>query len=138
MKSNKKIFTFSYLSSLFSFVSVFATQVHAQAAAWAGKCVGTGTATDVATLQGLECLVGNVLSVIISIIGIAAFVMFLVGSFSYLTAGSNSKGVEKGKNSISFAILGIVVALASFLMLRFVSQFTGVTSILQFNTQVTP
>ena len=49
---------------------------------------------------------------------------------------SNTKGIEGGKNAFTFAVLGIVVALASFLILRFISTFTGVTSILQFNTQL--
>lgn len=137
MKAYRRIFQFSYLLSLLSFLFVFASPVQAQTSPWGGKCVGSSAAAkDVATIQGIECLVGNVLSVAISIIGIAAFVMFLSGSFQYLTAGSNSKGVESGQKAISFAIVGIVVALASFLILRLVSQFTGVTSILEFTTQV--
>lgn len=105
--------------------------------AWSGKCVhGYDGVNDVATIQGLECLVANVLGTVITIIGIAAFVMFLIGSFRYMTAGSNSKGVEGGKNAITFAVLGIVVALASFLILRFIATFTGVDTILQFNTQL--
>ncbi len=137
MKSNKKTFFLSYFLSLLSFFSVFAAPVLAQTTAWSGRCVGGYDGTkDVATIQGIECLVTNILSIAITIIGIAAFVMFLIGSFQYMTAGSNTKGVETGKNSISFAILGIVVALASFIILRFLSQFTGVDTILQFNTQL--
>ena len=117
---------------------VLPATVHAQTTAWTGKCVGSNSygAQDVATIQGIECLVANILATAITLIGIAAFVMFLIGSFQYLTAGANAKGVESGKNAISFAILGIVVALASFLILRFISTFTGVTTILQFNTQL--
>jgi hypothetical protein len=137
MKAYRRIFQSSYLLSLISFLFVFASPVHAQTTPWSGACVGGYDGTkDVATIQGIECLIGNVLSIAITIIGIAAFVMFLIGSFRYLTAGANTKGVESGKNAISFAILGIVVALASFVILRFISQFTGVTNILQFNTQL--
>lgn len=110
---------------------------------WTGKCVhgygtdSTGQAiTDVATIQGIECLVANILATAITIIGIAAFVMFLVGSFRWLTAGANTKGVEGGRNALTFAVLGIVVALASWVILRFISDFTGVTTFLQFNTQI--
>lgn len=131
----------SILLLLVASFSVLATPVSAQTAEWAtqnAKCVGPETyeAQDVATIQGIECLVANVLATAITIIGIAAFVMFLIGSFQYLTAGANAKGVESGKNAISFAILGIIVALASFVILRFISTFTGVTTILQFNTQI--
>lgn len=131
----------SILLLLVASFSVLATPVSAQTAEWATqntKCVGPETyeAQDVATIQGIECLVANVLATAITIIGIAAFVMFLIGSFQYLTAGANAKGVESGKNAISFAILGIIVALASFVILQFISTFTGVTTILQFNTQI--
>lgn len=139
MKSNRKTFLLSYSASLFSFALAFAAPVAAQTTTWSGACVGGYDGTkDVATIQGIECLVGNVLSVAITIIGIAAFVMFLIGSFRYMTAGSNSKGVESGKSAISFAVLGIVVALASYVILRFLSDFTGVTSILNFSTQIAP
>ncbi len=140
MKAYRRIFQSSYLLSLISFLFVFASPVHAQTTPWTSglkACsYGYDGAKDVATIQGIECLVANVLSVAITFIGVSAFVMFLIGSFRYLTAGTNTKGVESGKNAISYAILGIVVALASFLILRFVAQFTSVTSILEFNTQL--
>lgn len=107
--------------------------------AFEGPCVGTSyknvDASTVPTIQGLECLVGNILASAITLIGIVAFVMFLVGGFQYLTAGNNSKGVEQGKNSITFAIVGIVVALASILILNVIAGLTGVRTILQFRTQ---
>lgn len=135
MTSNRTIFKASYLLSLVAFVLSLAPRAFAQTSQWTGACVG-GPDKDVATILGLECLLANILGVAITIIGVAAFVMFLIGSFRYLTAGSNTKGVEGGKNAFSFAVLGIVVALASFLVLRFISNFTGVTSFLEFNTQV--
>ena len=102
------------------------------------KCVGSSAygAQDVATIQGAECLIANILASAVTLIGIIAFVMFLVGGFRYLTSGANSKGVEAGANSISFAILGIVVALASFVILNVISNITGIKTILQFNTQI--
>lgn len=108
-----------------------------------GKCVGLSysnnvDATTVPTIQGFECLVSNILATAITLLGIVAFVMFLIGGFQWLTAGSNTKGVEAGRNSITFAILGIVVALASFLILKTISTLTGVQTILTFSTQVKP
>ncbi len=93
-------------------------------------------ASDVPTIQGLECLVANILATAITLVGIVAFVMFLIGGFRYLTAGANAKGTETAKNSITFAVLGIIVALASFLILNVIAQITGVKTILKFSTQV--
>jgi hypothetical protein len=101
------------------------------------NCVGSASygATDVPTIQGVECLVANVLASAITLIGIVAFVMFIIGGFQYLTAGANAKGMEQGKNSITFAIIGIVIALASIMLLNVISGLTGVNTILKFSTQ---
>lgn len=133
----------SITTLILSFFFVLSPIARAQSTAWSGGCVHGYTssgqvdpAADVATIQGIECLVANLLATAITIIGIAAFVMFLVGGFKYLTSGSDSKGVSAGKGAITYAIIGIVVALASFLILRFIVQFTGVQSLLFFNTQI--
>lgn len=128
------------LTSTFFLLTIHIPSSFAQTQNWERintRCThGYGGTSDVATIQGVECLLVNVLATAVTIIGITAFVMFLVGSFRYLTAGSNTKGVEGGRNAITFAILGIIVALASFLILRFIANFTGVQTILQFNTQL--
>jgi len=59
-------------------------------------------------------------------------VMLLVGSFRYLFSGGNSKGTETAKNTITFAVIGLVVALSSFVILNLIAEFTGVKTILEF------
>lgn len=81
--------------------------------------------SDVATLQGLECLIGNVFSIILTVIGLGAFIMFVIGSFRWMLSGNDSKGVETAKNTMTFAIIGIVVALSGFIILNLLSSFTG-------------
>lgn len=87
---------------------------------------------DVATLQGLQCLIGRVLMIAVSGIGFAGFVMVLIGAFKYIMSGDNSKGVDDAKNTITFAIAGLVVALSAFFVLNIIAEFTGVRSILNF------
>lgn len=87
---------------------------------------------EVATIQGLSCLIANVLSVAITAIGLAGFVMILVGAFKYLVSGGNSKGAESAKNTLTYAVIGIVLALSSYIILRLISEFTGVETILKF------
>lgn len=88
---------------------------------------------QVATIKGIEALVANVLAVFTTIIGLASFVMLIVGAFMYLTSGGNSKGTEAGKQSITYAIIGIVVSLMAFFILQLIANFTGVDAILDFN-----
>lgn len=83
------------------------------------------TIDGVATIQGLQCLLGNVLTVAITVIGLAAFVMLIFGAFGYMLSGGNSKGTENARNTITFAIVGIVVALSAFIILNLIANFTG-------------
>lgn len=110
-------------------ISVFAlsaSPAHAQAIPWSGACIGTGDAADVATIQGIECMLANIFLVFFALIGLAAFIMIVVGAITILVSGGNSKGMETGKKSITFAIIGIVVALSGFIIINLLSAFTGV------------
>lgn len=118
-----------------SLVIAFPRPAFAQAAAWSGPCVDK-VDTDVATLQGAECLVRNMLNIGVSLVGLAAFIMFIVGAFLYLTSGGNPKGTEAGQKTITFAVIGVVVSLTGFVVLNFLSSFTGVESIQNFTLDV--
>jgi hypothetical protein len=95
---------------------------------WGGDCIEK----EVATIQGLRCMVANILSVAVTAIGFAGFIMLIVGGFRYLISGGNSKGTETARNTITFAIIGLVVAISAFVILNLIAKFTGVETILQF------
>jgi len=116
-----------FLSAL-SALALSTTPVMAQTQEWGEACVYN----EVATLQGLECLIANAFTVIISIIGLAAFVMFIVASFKWMLAGSNSKNVEDARKTITYAVVGIVVSLSAFIILNLIASFTGITSVTEF------
>lgn len=107
-------------------------QVYAQGAggpqAWSEGCQSDG----VATIQGIECLLANVLSVAITLMGITGFVMMIFGAFRYLVSGGNSKETETARKTLTYAVIGIVVALASYIILNLIAEFTGVRTILDF------
>lgn len=120
-----------FIFAVVLFSSIIAP-VYAQTQAWSGVCVGREDlnpnthANDVATLQGIQCLLANVFTVIITVIGLAGFVMFIVGAFRYLTSGGNTKGTETAKNTFTFMVIGIIVTLSGFIVLNLLSSFTGI------------
>jgi hypothetical protein len=81
---------------------------------------------DVATLQSLECIVKTILNLAVRFAGIAVFVMLIIGGFKYLTSGDDPKAKESARNTITYAIFGLVLLLAGWLILRFIEEFTGV------------
>jgi len=56
----------------------------------------------------------NILSIAV---GIAAVIMIMVGGFRYITAGGDANNVSGAKNTIVYAIVGlVVVAMAQFIV----------------------
>lgn len=83
-------------------------------------------ATGVPTIKGLETVFSNVISTAIALAGIVFLIMLLVGGFNYLTAGSEAPKAEAARKTITFAIIGFVFVVLSYLVLQLISRFTGV------------
>lgn len=90
--------------------------------AWPTECLRD----DIPTLKCLEAVFYNLLKVSVSLVTLALFVMLLVGGFKYLTSGGDPKATEAAKSTMTYAIIGLVVILASYLALRAIEYFTGV------------
>lgn len=136
MKQTHKLFLTAALS-LTLFVGSTSSAFAQDTKTWTGECVGDVAGdSDVATLTGIECLVGNALTIGTTAVGIASFVMLLVGAFLYLTSGGNPKGTEAGQKTLTFAVIGIVVSLTGIIALNFISSFTGVKTIKTFQIRV--
>ena len=83
-------------------------------------------ADDPAALSELPTYIGNVLQAMIPLIGIVSFIMILSGGFTILTSGGNPEGIKKGGQTISLAIVGLALAIGSWLILVLVKNLTGV------------
>jgi hypothetical protein len=118
---------FVFLVSSLSFLSF---PVQAQTQKWAtqqsGICVSTGDYTDVATIQGAECLFFNVLQVIVFIAGLAFLFMFISGGFKYLFSSGEQKAVAAASSTLTMAFIGIIGIIASWLIISFIQKFTGI------------
>lgn len=106
--------------------SVFAAE--ASPASWSTRCA----TNDVATIQGFECVFQNIVSVALALAGLAVFVMLLAGGLKYLTSGGDPKAQESAKNTMTYAVLGLVFMVAAYLILNLLSTFTGLPGLLKF------
>ena len=65
----------------------------------------------------LNKLIARIVNIITVIVGIVAVIMIIVGGFKYITSGGDSNKVGSAKNTILYAVIGLViVALAQFLV----------------------
>ena len=68
----------------------------------------------------LNKTVKNVITAIIGVVGIIAVVMIIIGGISYATSQGDPQKVKKGKDTILYGIIGLVVALLAFAIVQFV------------------
>jgi hypothetical protein len=121
------------LATAFTSYLLSATPAAAQTRTWSGVCVGpTEGASDVATIQGLECLIANIFTVVITLIGLAGFVMFVVGGIMWMLSGTDTQATANARKTMTYAVIGLVVTLSSFILLNLISAFTGINIITQF------
>ena len=79
---------------------------------------GKGVASD----TDLPSLLVRVINILLSIAGLVAVIFLIVGGFRYITAGGNEENAEAGKKTIINAIIGIVVIILSFVIVRVISN----------------
>ncbi len=91
-----------------------------------GRCTKTVGDVEVATIQGLECLFANVLTVVTYIAGISFFFMFIVNGFKYIFSGSDQKQLAQINSSITLAVIGLAGVIISWLVLSFIQNIFGV------------
>jgi hypothetical protein len=93
--------------------------------------------TDALYLEQIGTYFGNILLALFPILGLVIFIAFLYGGFRILLAGGDSKAAASGKAIITGAVISIVFAIGSWLILMIVEQLTG-AKITQFNILFNP
>lgn len=83
------------------------------------------------TIKCLEAVFANIVSVSVTLAGITLFIMLIIGSFRYLISGGDPKATETAQKTITYAFWGIILLISSYLILRLISNFTGI-SLLKF------
>ncbi|MGH7158298.1 MAG: Mbov_0395 family pilin-like conjugal transfer protein [Candidatus Saccharimonadales bacterium] len=62
-------------------------------------------------------IITDAINIFSIIVGIIAVIMIIVGGFKYITSGGDSGNISSAKNTIIYAVIGLViVALAQFLV----------------------
>ncbi|MCK4554394.1 hypothetical protein KAU19_05550 [Candidatus Parcubacteria bacterium] len=67
-----------------------------------------------------QALIGRIINAVLGIVGSIALAMFIYGGFTWMTSSGNSEKVQKGKDILIWAALGLVVIFASYALVNFV------------------
>ncbi len=79
----------------------------------------TGRASSGPNVQEIIRLVINILS---WVVGIAAVIMIIIGGLRYVLSGGDSTGVNNAKNTILYALIGLVIVAMAQILVRFVLE----------------
>ena len=86
-----------------------------QEGAEAARCDGCP-----ADLFGDTGVFKQVTNIILYIVGIIAVIMLIIGGIKYVISGGDSKKVTDAKNTVLYAIIGLVIAFLAFAIVNFV------------------
>jgi len=81
---------------------------------------------DVHEIKDIVDIIENIFGLAIRLAGILAFIMLILGGFRYLTSGGDAKAAESARKTLTYAILGLVLIIAAWFILKFLNEFTGV------------
>ena len=103
------------------------TAASAQADIDQGLCSGANlTLDEQATCNPDEAndAVNNIVTTVINIfswiVGVVCVIMIIYGGFKYVTAGGDSNNVTSAKNTILYAIVGLVIVALAQVIVKFV------------------
>lgn len=72
------------------------------------------------SLEGETGVFRTVTNVLLFIIGAVAVIMLIIGGIRYVVSGGDSSAVTSAKNTILYAVVGIIVALLGYALVNFV------------------
>ena len=76
-----------------------------------------------ASFAGLAKKIINIFSIVV---GSVSVIMIIIGGFRYVISGGDSNGVSGAKNTIMYAIIGLVIVLFAQIIVKFVLTNTKV------------
>ncbi len=86
---------------------------------------GTCVSNDPNDKKGVTDVIKTVIEILSFIVGALAIIMIIVGGIRYVTSGGDANSISAAKNTILYAIVGLVIAVLAEAMVRFV--FTKAT-----------
>lgn len=110
--------------ALGGFMVLSSSDAHAAACApgsSAKDCVIDGS--NVKTGAGdtsIQALIGKITDILLFVLGAIAVIMIVVGGIRYAVSGGDSSAITSAKNTILYAVIGLVVALLAYAIVHFV------------------
>jgi hypothetical protein len=127
----KKTLTGVFAAFVFAFVALLAPIAPTASAqgtcndgaaggAQAGIDCARGEGTPGQLFDGPDSIFTTIVNVLLFLIGAISVIMLIYGGIRYTTSGGNSASVTAAKNTIMYAIIGLIIAFLAFAVVNWV------------------
>lgn len=82
------------------------------------------TANDTDGTSKVNTLLQKIINIFSVIVGVVAVIMIIYGGFKYITSGGASEKITSAKNTILYALVGLIIVALAQIIVRFVLSKT--------------
>lgn len=127
----KKTLTFSIITfALLVSMIVVTAPAHGQEIKKSLNCGGdkislNSGCSDPKAAEGsskVETLLKNIINVFSAIVGAVSVIMIIVGGFRYVTSGGDANNISGAKNTVLYAVVGLIIVAFAQVIVQFVLQ----------------
>jgi len=65
-------------------------------------------------------IIGNIIKTILGLVGVISLVMFIYAGFVWLTAQGKPEAIRRGRDTMVWAVVGLVIVFSSYIILSYV------------------
>lgn len=84
---------------------------------------------EILPINNAVAVVRAIIQFILVVAFVLAFIMLLIGGIRWITAGGDEKAVGSARNMITAALIGLVIVLVAYALIRLVETFFGLNII---------
>ncbi len=87
-------------------------------------CASKGAGkVDTGSTKSIPQIIEQITNILIFIMGALSVIMIVIGAFKFVTSGGSPEQVKSAKNTILYAVIGLIVALFSYAIVRYVIKW---------------
>lgn len=98
---------FHYVNAAANLKDAFGIMLH-------GAATEAGYQTTSDGMSSIDQMIGDVINLSLSFLGVIFLILMIYGGYLWMTARGNEQQVEKSKNLITAAIIGLIIVLAAY------------------------
>lgn len=88
--------------------------------------------SGIASINCVPFIIQNLIFWLLVFAGTVALILVIIAGIKFITSGGDAKQAEGARKTLTFAILGLILIMFSFAILRFIAQTTGLNCITKF------